>query len=60
MGQPWVRDFEVRTEKGHGWLNLTMAGFPEIVEIMETYQAKVRAEARQRPGYSFEIGVKEV
>jgi 3-phenylpropionate/trans-cinnamate dioxygenase alpha subunit len=48
MGQPWVRDFEVKTEGGHGWLNLTMADPPELAEVLAAYQAKVRAEASQR------------
>ena len=48
MSQPWVRDFEVKTEKGHGWLNLTMADPPGIAETVGAYQAQVQAEARQR------------
>ncbi len=46
--EPWVRDFEVRTEKGHGWINLAIADPPAVTEITGAYQAQVQAEARQR------------
>jgi phenylpropionate dioxygenase-like ring-hydroxylating dioxygenase large terminal subunit len=48
MGQPWTRDFEVQIEKGHGWLNLTMADPPALAEVLGAHQAQVQAEARQR------------
>jgi len=46
--QPWVRDFEVRTEKGHGWINLAIPDPPDIAEVVGAFQAQVQAEARQR------------
>ena len=46
--QPWVRDFEVKTEKGHGWINLAIPDPPNIAETLGPFQAQVRAEARQR------------
>jgi 3-phenylpropionate/trans-cinnamate dioxygenase alpha subunit len=48
VGEPWKRDFQVATERGHGWLNLTMADSPEIAQVTGAYQAHVQAEARQR------------
>jgi 3-phenylpropionate/trans-cinnamate dioxygenase alpha subunit len=45
---PWVRDFQVRTDKGHGWINLAIPDPPEIAQTVEAYQAAVQAQARQR------------
>lgn len=46
--QPWVRDFEVRTEKGHGWINLAIPDPPDIAQALGDYPAQLRAQARQR------------
>jgi 3-phenylpropionate/trans-cinnamate dioxygenase alpha subunit len=46
--EPWVRDCQVRTDQGHGWINLALPDPPAITEVLGTYQAQVRAEARQR------------
>lgn len=46
--EPWVRDFEVSTEKGHGWINLAIPDPPEVAEILGPYLARVREEAKQR------------
>jgi len=46
--QPWVRDFQVKTEKGHGWINLALPDPPDLAEVRSAFQAKVQAEARQR------------
>jgi 3-phenylpropionate/trans-cinnamate dioxygenase alpha subunit len=47
-GQPWTHDIQVTTDKGHGWINLTMADSPEIAQVTEAYQAWVRTQAQQR------------
>ncbi len=58
MGEPWVRDFEVKTDKGHGWINLTMAHPPEMERVLGAYQTRVREEARGRlsPAQSALVG----
>ncbi len=56
--EPWVRDFQVRTDKGHGWINLAVADPPAITEATGAYQARVQAEAghRLRPAQSALVG----
>jgi len=60
--EPWVRDFEVRTDKGHGWINLAIADPPEITEVLGAYQTRVQAKARQRlkPAQSALVGCTHV
>ena len=45
---PWVRNFQVKTEKGHGWINLALPDPPGLAEVRDAFQAKVQAEAQQR------------
>jgi phenylpropionate dioxygenase-like ring-hydroxylating dioxygenase large terminal subunit len=60
--EPWVRDFQVRTDKGHGWINLAIADPPAITESIGAYQARVQREARQRlqPAQSALVGCAHV
>jgi len=60
--EPWTRDFEARTDKGHGWINLAIPDPPEVAEILGPHQARVRAEAGQRlqPAQSALIGCTHV
>lgn len=46
--EPWTRDFEVLTDKGHGWINLAIPDPPHVAERMGPYFAQVRAQARHR------------
>lgn len=46
--EPWTRDFEARTDKGHAWINLAIPDPPEIAQALADYQAQLRTEARQR------------
>jgi 3-phenylpropionate/trans-cinnamate dioxygenase alpha subunit len=60
--EPWVRDFEVRTDQGHGWINLAIPDPPAVAEVLGPYHTRVRAEARQRlqPAQSALIGCTHV
>ena len=46
--EPWVRDFEVQTQQGHGWINLAIPDPPDITQALAGYQAQLQAEASRR------------
>jgi len=46
--EPWTRDFEAVTDRGHGWINLAIPDPPQVAEVLGPYLAQVRAQAQQR------------
>lgn len=46
--EPWTRDFEATTDKGHGWINLAIPDPPQVSEVLGPYLNQVRVQARQR------------
>ncbi|MGC2306709.1 aromatic ring-hydroxylating oxygenase subunit alpha [Candidatus Binatus sp.] len=44
-GEPWVRDFEVKADNGHGFMNLAIGYVKDYPEAIIEYEKRVHAEA---------------